>query len=66
MLEECEHAESDNEHESPDTNIAILPMQLRHVLEIHTVNSNNKSEWYEDGGDDREDAHHFVSAHAQT
>jgi hypothetical protein len=41
-------------------------MELRHVLEIHAVNANEKSQRYEDGGDDREDSHHFVSAHTQT
>ncbi len=35
-------------------------MELRHKLKIHPVNPHNKSQWHEDGGNDREHLHYLV------
>src|ERR1700758_951412 len=66
VFKECKHADAEGDHHNPDTDITVFPMQLGHVLKIHAVNANEKSERYKDRGDDGEDTHHFVSAHAQT
>ena len=42
--------------------VAIMPLQLRHVLEVHAVDPRQKGEGHEDGGDDGEDLHDLVQA----
>jgi hypothetical protein len=47
VLEKSDHAETDYEHDCLDTGITISPMQLGHVLEVHSINADEESERYE-------------------
>ena len=40
-------------------------MQFWHELEVHSVNTREESEWYENGGNYRQYTHHLVGAHTQ-
>lgn len=60
MPEPEKHGEKDGEHYTDYDEITIFPVELRHIIEIHPINSGNESQWYEDGGNDREDHHNPV------
>src|SRR5690606_34838500 len=55
-----EHACAESEHDREQQRVTPPPVQLRHVVEIHAVKAGQKGERNEDGGDDRQDFHHFA------
>ena len=55
-------ANADGRHECPKVIIPIMPVQFRHVVEVHAIDPHQEREGHEDGGDDGEHPHHVVGA----
>ena len=63
--EEIQECECRGEHDPDRHRIAPFPMQFRHVIKIHAVQTGDKTERHEDGGNDRQCSHDFVRAVTQ-
>ena len=57
---EADAEDDDDKAEQEYGEIAIFPIQLRHIFEIHAVPACNERQGEKDGGDDGEDFHDFV------
>lgn len=57
------HTEKDDDRAQQDyRKIAIFPVQLRHIFEIHAVPAHNQCEWQKNGGNHGQDFHDFILA----
>lgn len=77
FLKDPKLGEADEKHDSHEPDIAVGMIELGHVerqrfplfgagREVHAIDSDDESEWNEDGGDDSEDPHDLVGAEADT
>ena len=57
---EADAEDDDDKAEQEYGEIAIFPIQLRHIFEIHAVPACNERQGEKDGGDDGEDFHDFI------
>ena len=61
-FEEDEHTDEDDDHHAPNHKVPPRPLKFGHVGEIHPVDSSDKRQRNEDGGDDGQHFHDFVHA----
>jgi hypothetical protein len=59
-MEVKEHPDADTDHHGPDDRIAVFPLELGHVLEVHSVDAGHEGERNEAGGDDGKHLHHLL------
>ena len=57
---EADAEDDDGKAEQEYGEIAVFPIQLRHIFEIHSVPACNERQGEKDGGDDGEDFHDFI------
>ena len=57
---EADAEDDDGKAEQEYGEIAVFPIQLRHVFEIHAIPACNERQGEKDGGDDGEDFHDFI------
>jgi hypothetical protein len=50
------------DHEYPNSEITIVPMQFRLNVEIHSIDTNNKGKGNENSRDDGKESHYLVGA----
>jgi len=60
------HDEPDDNHNRPYDGVTQGQFKLRHIFEIHAVNTGEEGQGYEDGGNDGQDLHHLVHFVAHT
>ena len=60
FLEIKHHYSHYNEHDAPCEKIAVSPLDLRHIPEVHAIQSHNKCKWNKDRGDNGQYFHYFV------
>ena len=59
-FEDNQHNAAYGNHDPHHNKIPCLPAQLRHILEVHSVNTCNERERNENGRDNREDLHYLI------
>src|SRR5262245_4494702 len=60
LFEEIDQTEGDSGHDDPKRVIGTFPVILRHMLEIHSVDSHDESQGKKDSGGDGETLHDKV------
>ena len=65
-FEENNHSHHTQYHETPNVEIAMIPMQFGHVLEVHSIHPHDEGQWNKDGSDNRQNAHHIICSDGDT
>ena len=60
FAENKEHAQAKGHHQANDYKISILPVQLRHVVEVHPIDAGNDRQGHEHRCNGGKHAHDFV------
>lgn len=68
--EENKHPDAEQNGDAPEGQIAVAPVELRHIprsrgVKVHAVNPSKEGERHEEGRDQREHPHDLVGAEAE-
>ena len=55
-----EDHQADRSHQAQGQEITVVPPQLRHVVEVHAVNTGNKGQRQKKSGENRQQLHYLV------